>query len=94
VTLERLWAGWRSKYVSELAGVPNTDCFFCALCTLPEDSVYTSETLVLERTATTLTVMNLYPYGSGHLLVSPTSRTSPSQKRRRSWRRCGARRVR
>jgi ATP adenylyltransferase len=71
VTLDRLWAGWRSRYVSELAGAPDTDCFLCALCMLPSDSVYSSETLVLERTATTVTVMNLYPYGSGHLLVAP-----------------------
>ena len=26
---------------------------------------------MLERTDTTVTVMNLYPYGSGHLLVAP-----------------------
>jgi len=26
---------------------------------------------VLERTATTITVMNLYPYGSGHLMTAP-----------------------
>jgi diadenosine tetraphosphate (Ap4A) HIT family hydrolase len=71
VTLERLWAGWRSRYVSELAGTPDTDCFLCALCMLPDDSVYSSETLVLERTDLTVSVMNLYPYGSGHLLVAP-----------------------
>jgi ATP adenylyltransferase len=30
-----------------------------------------AEALVLERTAATITVMNLYPYGSGHLMVAP-----------------------
>jgi ATP adenylyltransferase len=30
------------------------------------------EALVLERTPLTITVMNLYPYGSGHLMVAPT----------------------
>ena len=39
--------------------------------TLPDDEVVSERTLVLERTATTLTVMNLYPYGSGHLLIAP-----------------------
>jgi ATP adenylyltransferase len=57
--------------VSELAALPDTDCFLCALCALPADSVYSSETLVLERTGMTLSVMNLYPYGSGHVLVAP-----------------------
>jgi ATP adenylyltransferase len=69
--LERLWAGWRARYVSELGGEPDVDCFICALCALPRDAAYSPETLVVERTETTVTVMNLYPYGSGHLLVAP-----------------------
>jgi diadenosine tetraphosphate (Ap4A) HIT family hydrolase len=75
VTLERLWAGWRTRYVSELGGAPEGDCFLCALCALPDDSVVSVETLVLERTDTTVTVMNLYPYGSGHLLIAPCAHT-------------------
>jgi diadenosine tetraphosphate (Ap4A) HIT family hydrolase len=71
VTLERLWAGWRARYVSELAGTLDVDCFLCALCSLPDDAVFSPATLVLERTDVTVTVMNLYPYGSGHLLVAP-----------------------
>jgi ATP adenylyltransferase len=57
--------------VSEIAGVGDDDCFLCALCALPDDTCCSDATLVLERTATTVTVMNLYPYGSGHLLVAP-----------------------
>jgi ATP adenylyltransferase len=71
VSLERLWAGWRARYVEEIGGEPDVDCFFCALCALPAQSTCSPETLVVERTDTTLTVMNLYPYGSGHLLVAP-----------------------
>ena len=71
MTLERLWAGWRARYVAELAGASDVECFFCALCALPPETVLSPETLVLERTETTLTVMNLHPYGSGHLLVAP-----------------------
>ena len=69
--MERLWAGWRSRYVSELAGTAGSDCFLCALCALPTEGLLSAETLVLERTALSVTVMNLYPYGSGHLLVAP-----------------------
>jgi ATP adenylyltransferase len=71
MTLDRLWAGWRARYVSELGGAPDVDCFLCALCALPPEATLSAETLVLERTDTTVTVMNLYPYGSGHLLVAP-----------------------
>ncbi len=70
VGLDRLWAGWRSKYVSEVAG-RDLGCFLCAISALPDDQAVSVTTLVLERTDLTLTVMNLYPYGSGHLLVAP-----------------------
>src|SRR3954469_18782079 len=68
--LDRLWAGWRSRYVSEVAGKQDT-CFLCTIAELPDTDVVSERTLVLERTARTLTVMNLYPYGSGHVLVAP-----------------------
>ncbi len=70
MTLDRLWAGWRSRYVGEIAG-NTTECFLCAIDQLDDVEVISERTLVLERTATTITVMNLYPYGSGHLLVAP-----------------------
>jgi ATP adenylyltransferase len=68
VGLERLWAGWRNEYVSHPdTGRTDTDCVFCNLIAATDDR----EALVLERTPQTITVMNLYPYGSGHLMVAP-----------------------
>lgn len=69
MTLERLWAGWRSDYVSD----PNTGrtdiaCVMCNLVNAADDVA----ALVVERTPETIVVMNLYPYASGHLLVAPT----------------------
>jgi ATP adenylyltransferase len=68
MTLDRLWADWRSAYVSD----PNTGkddggCVICNLIAATDDAA----ALVLERTPTTITVMNLFPYGSGHLMVAP-----------------------
>jgi len=65
--LERLWADWRSEYVSS-AAVTNAaaGCVMCNLVAAPDDA----EALVLERTEHTITVMNLFPYGSGHLMVT------------------------
>ena len=42
-------------------------CVLCELVKATDDA----EALVLERTSETITVMNLYPYGSGHLMVAP-----------------------
>lgn len=72
MTLERLWAGWRARYVSEVAGHDRPDgCFLCAIGALADDDAVSEQSLVLERDAATLVVMNLYPYGSGHVLVAP-----------------------
>ncbi len=68
MTLDRLWADWRSAYVSHPdTGRTDLGCVICNLVGADDDAA----ALVLERTATTITVMNLYPYGSGHLMVSP-----------------------
>ena len=68
MSLERLWAGWRGTYVSGLtpAGQPG-ECVFCRIVATDDDEA----ALVLERTEYTITIMNLYPYGSGHLMVAP-----------------------
>ncbi|HZR15298.1 MAG TPA: HIT domain-containing protein [Acidimicrobiia bacterium] len=67
-TLDHLWAGWRSAYIEGVASQSANDgeCLFCRLQRLDDD-----EGLVLERTARTFTVMNAYPYTSGHLMVAP-----------------------
>lgn len=75
MSLERLWAGWRSDYVRAVAAAsdgPSTErdredgCLFCTLVTLDD-----SEGLVLERTELTFSVLNAFPYTTGHLMVVP-----------------------
>jgi ATP adenylyltransferase len=65
--LEHLWAGWRSEYISGITTDPVPGpCFFCALQEMAD-----ADAMILERTATTFTLMNAYPYTSGHLLIAP-----------------------
>lgn len=69
MSLDRLWADWRSDYVSHPdTGRTDRGCVLCNLVNATDDA----EALVLERTGPTIVVMNLYPYGSGHLMVAPT----------------------
>jgi ATP adenylyltransferase len=67
--LDRIWAAWRAAYVAGPATSPPEDhpCVFCALADATDDR----GALVLERAERTFTLMNLYPYGSGHLMVAP-----------------------
>ena len=67
MTLARLWAGWRSSYIEDVAHHPPADdCLFCALLEAdPEDA------LILARNDLVFAVLNAYPYTSGHLMVAP-----------------------
>jgi ATP adenylyltransferase len=66
--MERLWAPWRIKYISGQVGKPSDGG--CVFCEAPEanDDV---ERLILARGETTFTIMNLFPYTNGHLMVVP-----------------------
>jgi ATP adenylyltransferase len=70
VTLERLWAGWRTTYIDSVAtqALPERehDCLFERLAREPDDV-----SLVLARNEHAFAVMNAYPYTSGHLMVAP-----------------------
>jgi diadenosine tetraphosphate (Ap4A) HIT family hydrolase len=68
VTLDRLWAGWRTSYIDEVATQRPVegDCLFCRL--LAADP---HEALVLARDDYVFAVLNAYPYTSGHLMIAP-----------------------
>ncbi len=69
--MERIWAGWRSAYVSggQTRPVPEGDgsIFERILGSgLPDN-----ETYVLWRGEHVAALLNAYPYGTGHLMVLP-----------------------
>ncbi len=75
---EQLWAPWRLAYIAGaqeaekplLAEVPaggDPACFLCRATIGSDDR----DRLVVERGQCSLTVLNLYPYNNGHLLVAP-----------------------
>lgn len=55
--MESLWAPWRSKYI--YLG-KNKKCIFCE----PKD-------YVLEKTKHSFSILNIYPYNNGHVMVAP-----------------------
>lgn len=62
--MERLWAPWRMQYL-EKAAPPG--CFFCAAAATADEA----ELLVVARDRHSVTLLNKFPYGHGHLLVAP-----------------------
>src|SRR5512145_2443049 len=61
-----LWAPWRIEYI--LSEKPKT-CIFCDFPAAPEAD--DRKNLVVHRSAHSFTVMNRYPYNSGHVMVIP-----------------------
>lgn len=70
MSLDHLWAGWRTQYIDTIANQPpSATPAGCVLCRLADAD--DSEGLILERDDLVFAVMNAYPYTSGHLMVSP-----------------------
>jgi len=83
MSVEHLWAPWRLGYVQgadrgtpDEAVVPSAwrpgadhDCFLCLAAAA--DCRVDRLLGVVERTATSLVVVNRFPYSNGHLLVAP-----------------------
>lgn len=63
--MKRLWSPWRSEYISNIDNI--NECIFCNAAKEP-DPIKVFRLLLTEKS---LVILNLYPYNSGHILVSP-----------------------
>ena len=76
MSLEHLWAGWRTAYVTGAtdggAGGPSPDTpEGCVFCRLAASGPPAADSGVLWRGETIFGVLNAYPYTSGHFMVVP-----------------------
>lgn len=71
--MERLWSPWRSQYISSFATEDaNAACVFCGAI----ESDLDDEHYLVRRHRHCVTLLNLFPYNSGHLLIVPRLHTS------------------
>lgn len=66
---ERMWAPWRMNYID--GSHKEEGCFFCSK---PNDN-RDRENLILYRGKNCFTLMNLFPYNNGHIMISPYKHT-------------------
>ncbi|MDQ6884664.1 MAG: HIT domain-containing protein [Candidatus Dormibacteraeota bacterium] len=64
--MRQIWAPWRGEFIT---GPKPSSCFLCEAATA--SPVRDAELHVLARTASSLAILNRYPYNNGHLLVAP-----------------------
>jgi len=70
--MEKLWSPWRSKYIESIH-VKAGGCVFCAMA---EDAIDNPKSLIINKGICTFTVLNLFPYNNGHLMIIPYKHTS------------------
>lgn len=63
-----LWAPWRMEYIGGIG--QEKGCFICGAWEHPADD---EANLVLLRGRTTITLLNRFPYSSGHVLIAPAA---------------------
>jgi ATP adenylyltransferase len=62
--MKKIWAPWRSKFIYERK---RTGCIFCKA----RDSKARKKSLVISVTRHSFSMLNLYPYNNGHVMVAP-----------------------
>ena len=67
--MQKLWSPWRSQYIESFKDkTPKTSCFLCDSAKLNADD---SDNLLIQKGPLTFTILNLYPYNNGHLMIVP-----------------------
>ena len=62
--MKQLWAPWRMEYVKS---EKSDECIFCSLPKANEDT----KNYILYRGQSAFIIMNIFPYNSAHIMVSP-----------------------
>ena len=64
--MDKLWAPWRVKYITKIIK-RNKGCVFCRMLKEKRDK----KNYIVTRGKHAHSVLNLYPYNNGHMLVLP-----------------------
>jgi ATP adenylyltransferase len=68
--MDKLWSPWRSQYIESFKE-KKTEKTGCVFCGSVGDNLDDRESLVVLKGETSFTMLNLYPYNNGHLMVIP-----------------------
>ena len=68
--MDVLWSPWRYDYITGGSGPNNLQggCVFCSILNSPASD---EEKFILYRAGFNFVILNIYPYGTGHLMIVP-----------------------
>jgi len=67
--MNKLWSPWRSQYIDSFNS--NESQRGCIFCDAVKFDVEDKNNLLVRKSNLTFTILNLYPYNNGHLMVVP-----------------------
>jgi len=72
--MKKLWSPWRSKYIESFKSEQsNGGCIFCEAA---KHNVEDLQNLLIHKAGHTFTLLNMYPYNNGHLMIVPNRHLS------------------
>jgi len=72
--MEKLWSPWRSQYIDSFKNKTQEDQ--CVFCDMVNENPEELSNLIVDKGLLTFTVLNLFPYNNGHLMIVPYRHTS------------------
>jgi len=63
-----LWSPWRYDYITASGSAKTSGCVFCDIL---NGSATDEENFILSRAEFNFVILNIYPYGTGHLMILP-----------------------
>jgi len=67
--MNNLWSPWRSKYIESFKN--ENEKGSCIFCEVVDKEITDDNNLLVTKSFLTITMLNLYPYNNGHLMIIP-----------------------
>ncbi len=74
--MQRLWAPWRTTYITKVINNQNKGCVFCNIINDKKDKRH----YIFIRGPLCYAVLNIYPYSNGHCLILPNRHVNDISK--------------
>ena len=75
--MDKLWAPWRAPYILKDLKKKTRGCIFCKVLKTHEKG---GASQIVETTKSSASILNIYPYNNGHLMVMPRRHVGDFQK--------------
>ena len=66
--MDVLWSPWRYDYITGTGSKSSGECVFCDIL---KSSASDEEKFILKRAEFNFVILNIYPYGTGHVMIVP-----------------------